>query len=166
MSAPICIFQVDVIAHPFHIPNTKPHIVPSVDHPTSGGKDTPKMSNQRTKYASGDFSHFSANGPTQMNILPVRSMKAMPIAIVTSAAQTAPTLFQKLIRFHVSDTRRPVPSAQLMSLSRKVTASWRDAAIEFRLSPSGRLHGGRTAPIVDDVDSAGERGSDRARAVD
>jgi hypothetical protein len=72
--------QSAIETHPFQNPKRNPDIVPSVDQPTSGGKDTRIIENHTTIYAHGERSHCSATGPSQMNIFPARTKDATPRA--------------------------------------------------------------------------------------
>jgi hypothetical protein len=87
--------------HPFQNPKINPAIVPKVDHPTSGGNDTTKTHSHKTTYAHGACSHFSATGPSQTNICPVKAMKARPRLMTTTKATPVRIRCQRVIFDHL-----------------------------------------------------------------
>lgn len=86
----------------------KPDIVPNVDQPTNGGKETKKTHSHRTKNANHDCSHFSATGPSQKNTCPVKIMKDNPSKMASNAAPIAPILCQNVSLRHVFLVRRSI----------------------------------------------------------
>lgn len=152
--------------HPFQNPKINPEIVPKVDHPTSGGKDTTKTHNPKATYASGACSHFSATGPSQTNNCPVKAMNARPRMMTTTKTTTVRTRCQRAIFDHLFNNWRLAASACWMALSRQGAASRTEIGRELRCPPDDWLHGGRIPANTDDGGSSGDSGSDSARAVD
>lgn len=83
-------------------------MVPKVDQPTNGGKETKKTHHQRAMKAHGDVSHCSATGPSQIKTFPVKARKLAAKTLRSKAAKTAPTRCHSVILLQVRNTCRDV----------------------------------------------------------